>query len=184
MIDQDYNEATYGNSIAEVYDEWYPEPPADMIRTLTDLAGAGPALELGIGTGRVALPLLSGGVEIHGIDASEAMVARLKSRPGGDRIPVTIGNFADVAVDGNYSMIFVVFNTFFSLLSQEEQVKCFANIAGRLQPEGLFVIEASYPIHAALHRARSPTSPIFQPARSGSKFPNTIRCGNARCPTT
>jgi SAM-dependent methyltransferase len=145
MIDQDYNEATYGNSIAEVYDEWYPEPPADMIRTLTDLAGAGPALELGIGTGRVALPLLSGGVEIHGIDASEAMVARLKSRPGGDRIPVTIGNFADVAVDENYSMIFVVFNTFFSLLSQEEQVKCFANIAGRLRPEGLFVIEAFIP---------------------------------------
>jgi SAM-dependent methyltransferase len=149
MSDQDYNEATYGDSIAEIYDEWYPEPPADMIRTLTDLAGAGPALELGIGTGRVALPLLSCGVEIHGIDASEAMVARLKSRPGGDRIPVTIGDFgdvgADVGMDGTFSLIFVVFNTFFSLLTQEEQVKCFSNIAGRLRPEGLFVMEAFIP---------------------------------------
>src|SRR5215467_12755330 len=150
MSDRDYNEATYGDNIAEVYDEWHPEPSADMIETLNALArtrdgGTGPALELGIGTGRVALPLASRGVEIHGIDASEAMVARLRSRPGGERIPVTIGNFRDVGVDGTYSLVFVVFNTFFSLASQEEQIDCFANIANRLSPGGLFVMEAFIP---------------------------------------
>jgi SAM-dependent methyltransferase len=145
MSDQDYNEATYGDNIAGVYDKWHPEAPGDMIDTLKDLAGAGPALELGIGTGRVALPLAARGLEVHGIDASEAMVAKLRSRPGGDHIPVTIGNFADVGVHGTYSLIFVVFNTFFSLASQEEQVNCFANIAGRLNTGGLFVIEAFIP---------------------------------------
>jgi SAM-dependent methyltransferase len=145
MNDRGYTESTYGDRIAEIYDQWHTEPPGEMIDTLRDLAGAGTALELGIGTGRIALPLVSRGVEVHGIDASEAMVAKLRSRPGGERIPVTIGNFADVGVQGSYSLIFLVFNTFFSLASQEEQISCFSNIASRLSPGGVFVMEAFIP---------------------------------------
>jgi len=145
MGERDYNEATYGDRIAEIYDEWYPEAPAEMIDVLKDLAGSGPVLELGIGTGRIALPLLSRGVDIHGIDASESMVAKLKAKPGGERIPVSVGNFAELDVVGTYSLVFVVFNTFFTLASQEEQVACFENVARRLQPGGLFVIEAFVP---------------------------------------
>ena len=148
MTDGKYNEATYGDSIADAYDSLYPGAPVEMIDTLKDLAGPGPALELGIGTGRIALPLISRGVEVHGIDASEAMVARLRARPGGERIPVTLGNFAGVGVDETYSLIFVVFNTFFTLASQEEQIECFANVARRLRHGGLFVIEAFIPDQA------------------------------------
>src|SRR5262249_30789334 len=96
--------------------------------------------------GRVALPLAEYGVAVHGIDASEAMIAKLRAKPGGDRIPVRIGNFAEVEADGNnYSLIFVAFNTFFALSSQEEQVQCFANAAKRLRSGGLFLIEAFVP---------------------------------------
>jgi SAM-dependent methyltransferase len=116
-----------------------------MLGVLKDLAGPGPVLELGIGTGRVALPLAGQGLEVHGIDASAAMVAKLRAKPGGDRLPITIGNFAEVAVDPKYSLVFVVFNTFFGLSSQEEQVRCFANVASRLQPGGRFLIEAFVP---------------------------------------
>src|SRR6185369_6556020 len=97
-MNEDYNESTYGNCIAEVYDQWHPVAPPAMVATLKDLAGSGPVLELGIGSGRVALPLAAQGLEVHGIDASEAMVARLRAKSGGDRIAVTIGNFAEVAV--------------------------------------------------------------------------------------
>ena len=144
-MNEDYTDSTYGDYIAEIYDEWYPEAPSEMVEALKNLAGAGPALELGIGTGRIALSLAAQGLEIHGIDASDAMVARLRAKPGGGRIPVTIGNFAEVAADGSYSLIFVVFNTFFALRSQEEQVQCFANVARRLRPHGLFLIEAFVP---------------------------------------
>ena len=144
-MNEEYNESTYGNRVAEVYDQWHPVASPEMVATLTDLAGAGPVLEMGIGSGRVALPLAAQGLEVHGIDASEAMVARLRAKSGGDGIAVTIGNFAEVAVAAHYSLIFVAFNTFFALLSQEEQVQCFANVARRLRPGGLFVIEAFVP---------------------------------------
>ena len=144
-MSEHYNESTYGDRIAEVYDEWHTGSPAETVAALKDLAGAGPVLELGIGTGRIALPLAAQGLAIHGIDASEAMVAKLRSKPGGNRIPVTVGNFVDVGADGSYSLIFVVFNTFFALRSQEEQVQCFANVAKRLRPGGLFFIEAFVP---------------------------------------
>jgi len=145
MSENDYNEATYGDSIADIYDDWYPAPPVEMIDVLEDLARTGPALELGIGTGRVAIPLRSRGVDIHGIDASEAMVARLKAKPGGERIPVTIGNFAKLDAGGNFSLVFVVFNTFFTLASQDEQIACFEKVASNLQPGGLFAVEAFVP---------------------------------------
>jgi SAM-dependent methyltransferase len=144
-MDDKYLESTYGERIAEVYDEWYSAPPAEAIDVLQELAGDGPALELGIGTGRIALPLAAQGLTVHGIDASEAMVARLRAKPGGDRIPVKIGNFADVEADGEYSLVFAVFSTFFALASQEEQVKCFDNVAKRLRAGGLFLIQAFVP---------------------------------------
>ncbi|HZD71427.1 MAG TPA: class I SAM-dependent methyltransferase [Actinomycetes bacterium] len=141
-----YDSATYGDRIADVYDAG--ELPADTeeaVEFLAGLAGAGPVLELGIGTGRIALPLLERGLEVHGIDASERMVERLRGKPGGDRVTVTIGDFAEVAVDGRFSLVFVVFSTFFGLLDQESQVRCFQGVAARLAPGGAFVIEAFVP---------------------------------------
>jgi SAM-dependent methyltransferase len=142
----EYDAETYGERIAHVYDEWYSAPADEqMISTLAELAGGGRALELGIGTGRVALPLAAAGVEVHGIDSSEAMVAELRAKRGGKRIPITIGDFADVAVEGTFSLVFVVFNTFFALTSQDDQVRCFQNVARRLTEDGVFVIEAFVP---------------------------------------
>ena len=144
-----YDAATYGERIADVYDEWYAEAAfletEAAVAKLAELAGEGPVLELAIGTGRVALPLAQRGLEVHGIDASESMVAKLREKPGGDGIPVTIGDFADVAVDGSYALVYVVFNTLFALESQDEQVRCFQNVTARLAPGGAFVVEAFVP---------------------------------------
>src|SRR5215470_2963771 len=111
-IMDNFGPATYGERIAEAYDELYPSSPNTdaMVETLAKLAGAGPVLELGIGTGRVALPLADHGVTVHGIDASQAMVKKLRTKPGGASIPVVIGDFADVDVTDQYSLIYVVFN--------------------------------------------------------------------------
>ncbi len=135
------------------FDEWtasryaalWPElfDPALIDRTVRFLAGlaaGGPALELGIGTGRIALPLAARGVEVHGIDTSAAMVERLRAKPGGDAIPVTMGDFADLPVEGSFPLVYVVFNTFFSLLTQDAQVRCFAAVADHLAPGGAFVL--------------------------------------------
>ena len=132
-----YDETTYGERIAHIYDQWYESYDPMAIEALADLALGGPALELGIGTGRIALPLQDKGVMVHGIEASEKMVARLQAKPGGYRIPVTVGNFAEVPVQGEYPLIFVVFNTIFALHTQEEQVQCFKNVAAHLAPVGL-----------------------------------------------
>ena len=143
---KDYDISTYGDRIADVYDEWHAElDPTEAVALLAELAGGGPVLELAIGTGRVALPLAEQGLEVHGIDASEAMVAKLREKPGGDRIPVTMGDFADVAVEGCYPLIFVAFNTFFALLTQDDQVRCFENVAAHLTEDGAFVMEAFVP---------------------------------------
>ncbi len=140
-----FGEKTYGQSIAAVYDEWFGEFDAAAITLLHELAQGGRALELGIGTGRIALPLHQSGVEVHGIDASEAMVARLRAKPGGETLPITIGNFADVPVEGKYALVYVVVNTFYALLTQEEQVRCFQSVARHLTPEGVFLVEAFFP---------------------------------------
>lgn len=143
----DYRAATYGNRIADVYDRLYPGKgkATPEVRALTALAGGGRALELGIGTGRVALPLAELGVAVHGVDASEAMVAALRAKPGGAEIPVTVGDFADVPVDGTFTLIFAVFNTFFALTTQEAQVRCFRRVAERLADGGVFLIEVFVP---------------------------------------
>ncbi len=140
-----YSDDTYGETIAGVYDQWYSGYDLNAIQTLADLAQGGKALELGIGTGRIALPLQNAGVTVYGIDASESMVARLLVKPGGKNIPVMFGNFADVQVDGQYSLIYIVFNTFYALLTQDEQIRCFQNVARHLTPDGVFVIEAFVP---------------------------------------
>jgi SAM-dependent methyltransferase len=142
----DYGPSTYGDRIADVFDQSFvPDDARDVVRFLAPLAGRGPALELGIGTGRVALPLKRRGVDMHGIDASEAMVARLREKRGGADVPVTVDDFAAVRVEGRYPLIFVVFNTFFALLTQEEQIRCFRNVGRRLTADGVFVIEAFVP---------------------------------------
>ena len=142
-----YRPETYGDRIADIYDDVMADlpDPGDCVDRLAELAGPGPALELGIGTGRVALPLAARGVEVHGIDASAAMVERLRAKPGGEAIAVTIGDFADMAVEGGYPLVYVVFNTFFALLTQEDQVRCFAGVAGHLAPGGAFLLTGFVP---------------------------------------
>jgi len=120
---------------------------------LEQLAQSGPALELGIGTGRIALPLAARGIHIDGIDLSPAMVDQLRAKPGGDALSVTIADFVDVPVPGTYRLIFVVFNTLFNLLTQEDQVRCFKNVAAHLADDGSFVVETYVP--AFLYRLRN-----------------------------
>ena len=142
-----YDSSTYGERIAEVYDQW-PGVPANAeaaAEFLAPLAKKGRALELGIGTGRVALPLAARGVKVSGIDVSPAMVEQLRRKPGGAAIAVEAGNIADVRTRGPFALVYVVFNTFFALLTQEEQVRCFARVATRLAPGGVFVVEAFVP---------------------------------------
>ena len=153
----EYTASTYGDRISEVYDDMYGgiseiEP---VVATLAELAKGGPALELGIGTGRIALPLRDKGVEVHGIDASHAMVAKLRAKEGAEAIPVTVGDFVDVGVDAKFSLVFVAFNTFFGLLTQEDQVRCFENVSRRLREGGVFVIEAFVPDLARFVRGQT-----------------------------
>ena len=140
-----YSDETYGERVAGIYDEWYSDYDSHAIEALAELAGGGRALELGIGTGRFALPLSAKGVEVHGVDAAPSMVSQLRAKPGGDRIPVTMGSFADVPVEGEFALVYIVFNTFFALSSQDEQVRCFRNVAAHLSRDGCFVIEAFVP---------------------------------------
>ena len=142
---KEFFESTYGDRIAAVYDEWYGDYDPAIVDVLGELAKGGRALELGIGSGRIAFPLQQRGIEIQGIDASKAMIAKLKEKSGGEDIQVTLGNFADVAVEGQFKLIYVVFNTFFALGTQEEQLQCFQKVANRLTPDGAFLIEAFVP---------------------------------------
>jgi len=140
-----YLPETYGDRIAGSYDGLYPTVDPDAIETIAELAGDSPALELGIGTGRFALPLHARGVDIHGIDASEAMIERLRAKPEGATIPVTMADFEDFRMDHQFGIVFVVFNTFFVLLTQEAQIRCFRTVAAHLRPGGRFLIEAFVP---------------------------------------
>jgi SAM-dependent methyltransferase len=142
---EEYNESTFGDRFSSVYDEWFSEFDIATIQTLAELTHGGRVLELGIGTGRIALPLSERGIKVQGIDASQAMIAKLKAKPGGENIPVSLGNFADVNVEGQFDLIFVVFNTIYVLQNQAEQIRCFKNVAKRLTSDGVFVIEAFVP---------------------------------------
>jgi SAM-dependent methyltransferase len=142
---EQYGPDTYGSEWAPDYDQIFPDVASGMIDRLAEWAGGGRVLELAIGTGRVALPLKERGTDITGIDISPEMVAKLREKPGGADIPVVIGDLADVEIDGRFAMIYLIFNTLFGLLDQDQQVCCFQNVASHLEPEGRFVIEAFYP---------------------------------------
>ena len=130
--------ARYDDSESEMFDPAVVDPVVDF---LVELAGSGRALELGIGTGRIAVPLAQRAVRVHGIDMSKAMVARLRAKPGAEDIGVTIGDFATTTVDGTFSVAYLVFNTIENLTTQAAQVACFRNVAAHLEPGGCFVIE-------------------------------------------
>jgi len=134
--------ARYDESSAEMFSADAVEPAVDF---LADLAGDGRALEFAVGTGRIALPLAARGVPVHGIDMSNAMVARMRAKPGGRDIGVTIGDFSTTTVDGPFTLVYLVFNTISNLTTQAAQVACFRNAAAHLEPGGCFVIEVGIP---------------------------------------
>jgi len=142
-----YGPSTYGDTIADVYDAWYQRlfDVDETVEVLAELASGGRALELGIGTGRVALPLASRGVEVVGIDASERMVDGLRAKPGGASIAVTVADFADVPVDGTFRLIYVVFTTLFALATQADQIRCLRGVADHLEAGGRFLMDAFVP---------------------------------------
>jgi SAM-dependent methyltransferase len=154
--------AKYDESDDEEFDLAVIDQTVDF---LADLAGTGRALEFGIGTGRIALPLARRGVPVHGIDLSEAMVARLRAKPGGDDIAVTIGDFATTTVDGSFSLAYLVCNTIMNLTTQEAQVGCFRNAAEHLVPGGCFVVKVMIP-----ELQRLPPGETFQVFRSSETY--------------
>jgi SAM-dependent methyltransferase len=145
-VPEDY----FGEHVAERFDQRYahladPAVVAPIVDFLADLGRGGAALELGIGTGRIALPLAQRGVRVHGIDLPEAMVARLRAKPGAKQIDVTVGDFTTTTVEGKFSVVYVVANTIMNLTTQDEQVACFQNAGAHLEPNGCFVIEVLVP---------------------------------------
>jgi hypothetical protein len=147
----DFDPATsFGPTVAAVYDDEPRGDEAECTDFLAGLAGSGPALELAIGTGRIALPLAERGVGVDGVEISRAMVDRLRAKPGGDALRVTIGDMAEVPVEGRYPLVYLVFNTLFNLLTQDAQVRCFQGVAEHLTDDGVFVVEVFVP--SWLHR--------------------------------
>ena len=151
----------YDESAADMFESAAVDPVVDF---LAGLAGEGRALELGIGTGRIALPLARRGVAVHGIELSNAMAARLREKPGGDEVGVTIGDFATTTVDGAFSVAYVVFNTIMNLTTQAAQVACFRNVAAHLQPGGCFVVEVMVPEHQRVPPGE--TFRVFDPSET------------------
>lgn len=147
-----YEPSTYGDRFAEVYDDWYGdvtdvEACTARLAALVAEVGGGPVLELGVGSGRLAVPLAQRGLEVHGIDASTAMTERLRAKPGGDRVRVTVGDMAGLALPEPppFALAFVAFNTFFNLGSEAAQRRCLERVAALLRPNGVFVLEAFVP---------------------------------------
>jgi SAM-dependent methyltransferase len=150
-----YDASTYGDRFADVYDDWYgdvtdAEACTARLAELVAEAGGGRALELGVGSGRLALPLAARGVEVHGIDASPAMLERLAAKPDGHRVTTTLGDMAALELDhvAPFALVFVAFNTFFNLGSRAAQERCLGRVAQLLSPTGLFVLEAFVPPEA------------------------------------
>lgn len=144
----DFDPTAYGASgIADEYDDLYADhwDTDGAVEALARLANAGPVLEFGIGTGRLALPLVERGIEVHGIEASPEMVSRLREKPGGEGIPVVVANFADGEAGRGFALVVLSFNTVFALPDQQAQVECFGNAARQLAPAGRFVVEAWVP---------------------------------------
>lgn len=153
---ENYAPPTYGDAIAGAYDRLYGGRPdaENAAATLAAMAAGGRALELGIGTGRIAIPLAACGVEVHGIDASEAMIRHLRGKTGAAGIHAVVGDFADLAMATRFELIYAVFSSFFGLTTQDAQVKCFARVAEHLADAGVFVIEAFVPDPARYAQGR------------------------------
>jgi ubiquinone/menaquinone biosynthesis C-methylase UbiE len=154
-----YDVSTAWDDLADLYDELTIGSgsvldPTACVDLLAAFAGLGPVLELGVGTGRVALPLASRGLKVHGIDGSKRMLALLADKPGAERLSLTEGDFAVLAISGSFSLVYVVYSTLFNLASQHEQLGCFARVGQLLEPGGVFVVEADVPDLANLQRGQ------------------------------
>ncbi len=137
---------SFGADVASRYDKYLRGDEAETVDFLAGLAGTGPALEFAIGTGRVALPLSQRGIRVEGIELSPDMVARMREKPGGADLRVTMGDMARASAPGeNYPLVYLVFNTIYNILTQDDQVRCFENAARHLTPDGVFVVEAGVP---------------------------------------
>lgn len=147
-----YDASTYGERFADVYDDWYAGVTdggacADRVAELVAEAGGGPVLELGVGSGRLALPMAERGLEVHGLDASAAMLERLRAKPGGDAIVATLGDMASIPLvdPPSFAVVLVAFNTLFNLPTEHEQRRCLVRVAELLAPQGRLVVEAFVP---------------------------------------
>jgi SAM-dependent methyltransferase len=142
-----YRPETYGDAIADVYDEWYPmdDEGRAAVEFLFEASNGGPVLELGVGTGKLAIPLAERGLAVHGVDASPAMLDRLRAKPGGERVDVQVGDMAIDLPPGPFALVYVATNTFFGLASAADQQRAFVNVAARLAEAGRFVIDAFVP---------------------------------------
>lgn len=154
--------AEYGENCAEFYDEIYGSVSPGVLSKLQELSGGGRVLELGLGTGRMALPLAARGVDICGIEASKSMVARLRQKPGGDSIEVVQGNFADGGIEGPFSLVFAIVSTFFLQRSRAEQQRCINAVAQLLTREGVFLVENFEPTGATSDEQFYRTEQIVQ----------------------
>jgi SAM-dependent methyltransferase len=165
--DDGYGADTYGERYADRYDELHggeavPTGSVEScVATLARLAGDGPALELGIGTGRIALPLADAGIEVHGLDASPAMVEQLRAKPGGAELTVTIGDFGAFDLGRTFPLVYLIFNTLFLLQTQEQQIACFESVARHLEPGGRFVVEAFVPDPSRFDRGQRTQVPTL-----------------------
>jgi SAM-dependent methyltransferase len=179
----DDEDGYFGERAAATYDEepevFGPGAADAMADVLAELAGGGRALELGIGTGRIALPLAARGVVVHGIDLSRAMVARLRAKPGGEQIGVTIGDFATTRVDGTFSLVYLIFNTIMNLTTQASQVACFRNAAAHLEPGGCFVIELRVPELRMLPPGQDVLPWHVSPCTASELAAGAVTCGLA-----
>jgi len=145
-LDKYKPEMSFTDNVAEGYDKTSIRgDESATVAFLEQFAQGGRVLELAIGTGRIALPLAEKGIHVDGIDFSPSMLAKLRAKPGSEKLTITLGNFADVAVPNHYNLIYVVFNTFYNLLTQDEQIRCFENVAAHLTEKGVFVIEGGIP---------------------------------------
>ncbi len=147
-MSSDFSPNDYGDRIFEAYDGMYPDVDPACIHLLAELAEQGPALELGVGTGRVAIPLAGAGVKVHGIDASESMLDVCRAKPGAEHLQLVHADFSSFTLDQCFPLIYIVFNTIFALTSQERQLACFASAARHLTTSGHFVLEAFTPDQA------------------------------------
>jgi SAM-dependent methyltransferase len=138
-------DTTYGDAIADVYDDMHAIPADDAVTLIAELAQGGRILELGVGTGRVALPLVARGFEVHGVDVSDAMLERLYAKDKAARVRVVKGDFTETIAGEDFSVAFVAFNTFFAIASREKQKRCFATVSKQLRAGGTFVLECFVP---------------------------------------